>query len=246
MRSLSTSILIGTALALVLPSCSDDAAQAGEAAPNGSAAAAAQNIAAGNVVSLRGRVIASQPSGFMLDYGSGRMLVEMDDWDWYQEGRAIKAGDEVIVTGQVDRDTFERSKIEASSVYVVNLGAYFYASGADEEDKGVSTTLLMPLGTSDVIGNVTAIEGSEVTIGHEGTSLRVDTAQMADSPLDDQGNLRVRVGDRVYAWGRLDVDPGEAGELMAQGLIVMRPDRTKTAAAANAAAPASGSKGGGQ
>lgn len=228
METMASRLVIAALLFLGTAACSDGEAEAGVA---NQVTAVSTPVAAapdGGVISLRGSVIASTPAGFMLDYGSGRMLVEMDDWDWFQEGRAVKAGDEVVVTGVVDRDLFENRKIEASSVYVSNLGAYFYASGADEEEV-MATTLLAPSATTSIVGTVRAIEGREFALGHENMVMRIDTSQMSDNPLDSQGNVQVRTGDRVFAWGRLDVDPGEAGELLAQGVIVMRADRTKQA-----------------
>ncbi len=65
----------------------------------------------------------------------------MDDWDWYAEGYKLLNGEKVRVHGLIDDDLFETTKIEASSVYVQNLGTYFYASSADEEDTYVPHSL---------------------------------------------------------------------------------------------------------
>ncbi|MGM0425831.1 MAG: hypothetical protein ACQEQ7_01185 [Thermodesulfobacteriota bacterium] len=74
-----------------------------------------------------------QEDSFTLDYGEGTVLVEMDDWDWYDEEGTVLEGDKVTVYGKIDDDLYEATSIEASSVYVENLGTYFYASSADEE-----------------------------------------------------------------------------------------------------------------
>ncbi|MFP4521706.1 MAG: hypothetical protein ACLFQK_06125 [Fibrobacterota bacterium] len=69
--------------------------------------------------------VAASDNSFELDYGEVIVTVEMDDWDWYKEGKGIIEGDEVTVYGAVDNDTYEMTTIEASSVYVEDLNAYF-------------------------------------------------------------------------------------------------------------------------
>lgn len=80
---------------------------------------------------------------------------------------------------------------------------------------------------SDTTGFVTAVEGREFTVGTGVGALRVDTSQMKDNPLDGEGRQRVKVGDRVYAWGDLDIEPRERMELMAKGVVSLTKDRTK-------------------
>ena len=177
-------------------------------------------------INLEGRVAATAPKSFLLDYGDGTVTVQMDDWDWFQEGRHLMPGDRVAVTGRVDRDLLERATLEARAVYVENLGTYFYASGRDEEDPAESTIFMVaPAGAVDATGFVTAIEGREFTMGTGSGSMRVDTSGMPDNPLDGEGDPKVRITDRVYVWGRLDVDAREPNELMADGLVVLRPTK---------------------
>lgn len=172
-------------------------------------------------LTLRGKVLSTKPNSFQLGFGDETVTVEMDDWDWYQEGRALKAGDEVVVSGRVDHDLLERKKIEASSVFVPNLGAHFYANAADEE---VPTNIVYVPSTttfSDASGYVTDVEGREFTVGADSGSVRVDTSQVA-------APVKVKVGDRVYAWGELDIDPQENPELMAKGVVIISKDKTKS------------------
>lgn len=173
-----------------------------------------------SLISLTGRVVSTTPSAFQLNHGRGVVTVEMDDWDWYQEGRGLTVGDEVVVRGKVDQDLLERRTIEASMVFVKNLGVYFYASGADEE---VPTTLayVPPSdGLSDITGVVASMEGNEFTVGGTSGPIRVDLANLEAAP-------KVKVGDRVYAWGTIDIDPRERTELMAAGVVILSADKTK-------------------
>lgn len=175
-------------------------------------------------INLSGTVVSTLPNSFVLDYGPDTVTVEMDDWDWYREGKALVPGDPVVVTGRVDRDLWENKKIEASSVYAKNLNTYFYASGADEEDLAESTVYVAAAPAfADSTGYVTAIEGQEFTLGSAAGAIRVDMSQLSGT------KPQLKVGDRVYAWGDLDIDPREQSELMAKGVVLLTKDRTKTA-----------------
>ena len=156
--------IMGIAAAIAaVEACAD-----GDPAGNVQAAAtpsrdAAQSVASawnGSWITLSGRVVGTGPDRFQLDYGSGRITVEMDDWDWFHEGRELLAGDDVTVTGRIDKDLYEQKKIEASSVYVKNLGAIFQANPQDEEDIA-GTTVYVPgtPGWAVATGTVKGIEG---------------------------------------------------------------------------------------
>lgn len=179
-------------------------------------------------LTLRGRVVSTTPSAFVLGFGDETVTVEMDDWDWYQEGRSLKAGDEVVVSGRVDQDLWERKKIEASSVFVRNLSVHFFANGADEELATSIVAVPSPTAFSDASGLVSNVEGREFTVGGNSGPVRVDTSQVA-------APVKVKVGDRIYAWGELDIDPQEKLELMAEGVVIVSPDKTKTAEPPSAA-----------
>lgn len=174
-------------------------------------------------INLSGTVVTTAPNSFVLDYGDDTVTVEMDDWDWFREGQALAPGDPVVVTGKVDDDLWQAKRIEASSVYAKNLNTYFFASGADEEDLVTSTVYVPPIVTSsDSTGYVTGVEGQEFTIGSGTAAIRVDTSSLA-------ANKRpaVKIGDRVYVWGDLDLDPRERTEIMAKGIVLLAKDRTK-------------------
>lgn len=226
----------GLALALVLAACGrDDAEPTATVNAANSATPGAGPIASrpdGALITLRGTVVSTTPNSFILDYREGRAIVEMDDWDWFQEGRALRGGEEVVVNGRVDRDLWERGAIEARSVYVEGLGAYFYANDADEEEISGTVVLAPSEGATDVSGTVTAAEGREFTVGTGTGAVRVDTAEMQRNPMEGDGSRRVAIGDRVYAWGRLDIDAGEADELMAQGVVKLLADSKKKEGAA--------------
>lgn len=156
-------------------------------------------------ISVSGTVVSAGPDSFRLDHGSGVITVEMDDFDFYPEGRNLIDNDQVVVYGFIDDDLFEKRTIEASSVYVQNLGTHFYASGADEEDFAVwSLTSPIEVGQVEVTGTVTSVNGRVLTIDNGRRSLRVDTASMPYNPVDQIGYLKIGLGDRIKVSGDMD------------------------------------------
>lgn len=177
-------------------------------------------------VSISGTAVDTQPDGFTLDYGENTVLVEVDDWDWYDESSGILEGDKVTVYGEIDDDFFEKTSIEASSVYVENLGTYFYASSADEEGVGEGynywvTYAPIIVGQTTARGTVTSIDGREFTVDTGLQKLKVDTLTMPYNPLDEKGFQKIEVGDYVSASGHMDYDFWEKKELMADSVITL-------------------------
>ena len=178
----------------------------------------------GSWISLSGKVTSTTADAFTLDYGKGLVTVEMDDWDWYEESGETLPGDKVTVYGKVDDDTYETTKIEASSVYVENLGTYFYASAADEETfNALDVTPTTPVITGNLIltGTVTSVSGREFTIDSGVQQMKVDTTMMPYDPTDDEGFQQIAKGDVVSVTGDIDVDTFEARELMADSVLTL-------------------------
>jgi hypothetical protein len=62
-----------------------------------------------------------------------------------------------------------------------------------------------------------------------GTStLRVDTAEMAENPLDDHGVPQVDPGDHVSVTGTVDVHFFEARELTADSVLTLTNTQART------------------
>lgn len=174
-------------------------------------------------ISLSGTVESVVRDGFTLDFGGGVITVEMDDGDRDADGYLLMPGDAVAVYGLIDDDFFDAKTIEASSVYLEELGTYFYASAVDEEDRGF-VTIGTPLDPSAVVmrGTVTDVDDDEFTLDTGRRSITVEVEQMAYNPLDDDGYQRVDVGDVVNVTGSIDADFLEGRELVAESVITMR------------------------
>lgn len=162
----------------------------------------------GSWTSISGTVTDTQPGAFTLDYGKGKVTVEMDGWVWYGKNYQKINGDKVTVVGKIDDDFFESAKIEASSVYDQKLGSFFYANAADEEGSSNIDYWVRPVvvGETMVRGKVSSVSGDEFTVDYGPRRVTVDTDQLANNPLDDKGFMRIDKGDYVSVTGDMDHD----------------------------------------
>ena len=93
-------------------------------------------------IKLNGRVTEAAAHTFTLDYGKGSIIVELDDYDSYEEGYNIEKGDQVVVWGKVDADPGQQRTIEAGHVYIPEIDLRIEASTDDEEDLEVKAYAL--------------------------------------------------------------------------------------------------------
>ena len=183
-------------------------------------------------ITIGGKVVSTGAESFLLDYGYGRVTVAMKNWDWYHAGKLLKPGDSVSVTGLVDQGLFGRRMVDATSVFVKNLDTRFFANDVNAAETIQFVSEPSASAFAGASGYVTAIKGREMTIGTGAAAIQVSTAAMPDNPLDDVGLVKVKVGDRVQAWGRLTLAPNGASEILASGLTVFASDKAKQSATA--------------
>jgi hypothetical protein len=173
-------------------------------------------------ITISGTVESVNPNSFVLDYGDGAILVEMDDGDRDADAYKLLSGDRVTVSGRIDDDFFEFTKIEASSVFVENLGTTFFASSIDEEAYDLADANMIPavpISRTVVRGTVSEIDGNEFLINTGDRLMRVDTSEMPYDPLDDEGYLKINEGDRVKVIGQISVTLFEGRQLEADSVI---------------------------
>lgn len=173
-------------------------------------------------ITLNGSVENVKPDTFTLDYGDGKITVEMDDGDRDADAYKLIPGDKVTVTGKVDDDFLELRTIEASSVFVENLNTTFFASAVDEEtSEGLAAVVTTPIVMSEAVvtGTVTGVDQHEFSIDTGMRKLNVDVASMPFNPLDDEGFLKIDVGDRVKVRGQIDHDLFDGYEIDAEYVV---------------------------
>ncbi len=170
-------------------------------------------------ISISGTVNSVNPDSFILDFGDGVIKVEMDDGDRDADGYKLMAGDKVTVNGMIDDDFYETTKIEASNVYVENLGTTFFASADDEEDYMVTVTTPIVVPSTTLQGTVTAVVDDEFTMNTGLQSTIVDVEKMVYNPLDNEGYQRIEVGDYVRVIGTMEKDFFETRKLKAETIV---------------------------
>jgi len=173
-------------------------------------------------ISISGEVETVSPDAFTLDYGDGMITVEMDDGDRDADGYKLLKGDRVTVYGVIDDDLFETRSIEASSVYVENLGTYFFASAVDEED--ILVTLTTPIVVSELVvqGTVTNVGMDQFSIDTGTREITVEIDELPYNPLDDEGYQKIREGDVVSVTGETEPDFMQGRIVMADTVVTIR------------------------
>ncbi|WP_421684134.1 hypothetical protein HKW98_06885 [Stutzerimonas urumqiensis] len=157
----------------------------------------------GTWIGIGGTVESAGPESFVLNYGNGSVVVEMDDWDWYAEGRKLLQGDQVTVYGDVDDDLYELTSIEANAVYVKGLNSFFFASAADEETPWRTATFL-PTSQATIQGTVQDIQDREIILDTGEGTLTINTLTLGYNPFDAEGYQRIDVGDTIRVTGQMD------------------------------------------
>ncbi|MDZ7783970.1 MAG: hypothetical protein U5K56_13885 [Halioglobus sp.] len=173
-------------------------------------------------ITISGTVESVEMDNFELDYGDGNVTVEMDDGDRDADGYKLMKGDKVTVSGVIDDDFYELTTIEASSVYVENLGTTFFASSVDEESlDSWAVAVAEPVIVSETVvqGTVTEVKDDEFSIDTGARKLEVDVDDMSYNPLDDEGYQKIGKGDRVRVTGDIDEDLFDSRELDADSVV---------------------------
>ncbi len=168
---------------------------------------------------------ADAQDSFVLDYGTGTVRVEMDDWYKVNEPAQVLEGDKVRVYGRVDRDIEETATIEAKSVYLENLGVKFEQSASDEESMvgvDLASTQSVTVGDVAITGRVESIDDRLFTLNDGHGAFTVDTSRMDYNPLKKPGlrDRAVTVGDRVTVQGTVSSDLFELGKMHADSIVI--------------------------
>jgi len=181
----------------------------------------------GEWVTLSGKVSGVTARAFDLNVDGKKIPVEMDDYGWGADGYKLINGDQVVVSGRVDKDFLEKKKVEAGSVYVKSINSYFFANSADEEDllytpTTYSSISTLPEGASvDIQGKVTSIDGREFTVDTGFRKVKVDTKSLIYNPLDNKGYTKIKTGDRVRVSGKVQDNLFDTKEVSAKFITTL-------------------------
>lgn len=180
-------------------------------------------------ISLSGTVESVQQDSFLLDYGLGSVIVEMDDVDRDATEYEFNTGDSVLVSGLVDNDFFEMTTIEASSVYVESVSTFFHASPTDDEsitfhDPVVTVHGPIVQGDTTLQGTISAIneEDDEFTLNTGVNMLTVKVDGLDSDPFDDDGYPHLTLQDVVTIRGTITADLFEGRIFEAEAVTAVR------------------------
>lgn len=183
----------------------------------------------GSWVSISGTVLSSEMERFELDYGDGVVTVEMDDFDNWPEASVLMAGQDVTVYGLVDADFMENTTIEANSVYVDGLNAYFHASAADEEAAFGAPYYYAPTAPGEITirGAVTEVrpEEDEFTLDTGFVEADIKTQELLYDPFKGGAFRKIEVGDRTSVTGEVTADWFDERELTAEAIVTLHGGR---------------------
>jgi len=174
---------------------------------------------------LSGTIDEVRSDEFDLNYGSGKITVELDGWEWTgNETRYLTSGDRITVSGRIDDDLFKGREIKAENIYLPGSHTYYYHTTEAypsyywfDEDNTLNDGSYVSMR-----GTVNNISGREFTlVGANKASMKVDTGSMQYNPFDNGGLQKVKNGDRVHVYGSIDDDFFERREIMADSIIVL-------------------------
>jgi hypothetical protein len=155
-------------------------------------------------ISLSGKVAGIEQDSFMLDYGAGRVRVDLEDGlDWFPAGAAgLTIGEPVTVNGVIDDDMFDTREIEATSIYRPSLQTYLYADTSNARFFPPTETRPNDLSWVNLSGTVTGITGRDFILDTGVREFRVTT----DAAQTPNTVSRLRPGTRVSVSGLVNGD----------------------------------------
>lgn len=212
--------LLTSALALPL------SALAAQTPTSGAASQTQKNIVKksedDSMIVLTGNVAEVRDDEFDMSYGGNTVTVELDRFGWDgEETRYLTPGESVTVTGFVDDDLFEGREIEAYNIRLNTSMVYYYTTVNPEPVYYTQSMDRLPEeGTFvSMTGEIVNIDGSEITVENDSGKIKVDTAQLAYNPFDNDGMQKLEKGDRVYVSGDVNDNFYEKKEIQADSIL---------------------------
>lgn len=178
-------------------------------------------------ITMSGTVMSPTRDAFLLDYGAGQIIVEMDTWEGWAEAMNLTEGNKVTVIGRVDNDLLESATIEASAVVDEMNGQHYFADAADEEDMADwFATHAAAEGQTTMRGIVKKVnaEANEFMLDNGVFEVKVATENLDENPLDATGATQIKDGDIVSVSGIVENDLFEQRELQAMTVALLTPD----------------------
>jgi uncharacterized protein YdeI (BOF family) len=163
------------------------------------------NYADNAVMVLSGTVTGTNDEGFVLDYGSGTISVDMDAFDDHRLKADKLDGQRVTVLGEVDDDFFERTELEAMSISIDNHYTHLHAtSGAHTVVHSWSVPEQISKDSIELRGTVAKVGKDSFQMKVGARMIEVDVDDLGYDPMDELGWQKIDVGDVVRVVGEMD------------------------------------------
>jgi len=171
----------------------------------------------GSWIGVSGTVEKSSSKGsFVLDYGEGTILVNVDPEATVPH--EFTANEAVTVYGILDEGFFKAATINARTVYLESMKSY--ACSMDGADNKVASFVPAIHTASIVHGRVTKVSGDNFMVNEGGTMITVDASGMKGTTKGD--TPAVQVGDRVTVIGDINKSFFSGRKLAATSMNVIQ------------------------
>ena len=158
-----------------------------------------QHAEDGTWVGISGTVESTSKGSFVLDYGEGSILVNVDPVA--KEPHEFQANEAVTVYGVLDKGFFMKTTIQARTVFLNSQK--IYTCSTDGANERVMSFVPSVYTGSLVHGRVHKVSGAKLTIDEGENMLTVDTSALKDQ-LNAEGESTVQEGDVVTVMGVMD------------------------------------------
>ncbi|MGE3333866.1 MAG: hypothetical protein AB7I36_09495 [Rhodospirillaceae bacterium] len=157
-------------------------------------------------ISLSGKVAAIEQDSFTLDYGAGRVSIDLEDGlEWFPPGTpGLTIGEPVTVNGRIDDTTFTSREIEATSIYRPSTQTYLYSDASNaryfppmEPPRPADTSWV------NLSGTVKGVTGRDFVLDTGVREFHITTGAMRNDPV---AVGKLRPGSRVTVSGLVNGD----------------------------------------
>ncbi|WP_156824219.1 hypothetical protein [Salinimonas chungwhensis] len=173
-------------------------------------------------MTLTGSVTRTDQQSVTVDFGEGEITVETDALMLDERAFEKLQGASVTVTGMLNQNLLENGKMRAASLYMQDIGTAFIASESVENE---SDMLISAAGVDldkaqvTLIGNVSGVTDDTFQFDVGDGTLNIEVDDLKDNPLDDEGYLQLKHGDRVKITTSLEDDFFEDYEVNAESVV---------------------------
>ncbi len=174
---------------------------------------------------VSGTIDTLEDDSFTINHQGNIVHVDFDDWGWDWDGEDLRhylqKGEQVVVSGEVDKNWFLEDEIEANNIYFRQKNDYYYVADMNPAYYNTfdSTQKMHDGSYMSVRGTITKMDDDELTLNSQGNMLQIDISNLQYDPSDTQKATRVNVGDRVFVYGEVDKDIFEKKEIEADAMV---------------------------